>query len=267
LWLNCAATSAPKGNNMTGKQKMLVVDDDRRMVKTICDILRVKGHDPHPAYSGEEAVDMAKGESFDCVLMDFKMPGMDGVEALKMIKAVAPDLPVVLMSAYATEVQAEEASRQGAFAVLAKPIDLQIVLSFLALLRKEESILVVDDDPVFCGILREILQERGFLVETEADPARVIGHMEADYKLLVVLDLKLGGSDGIDILGDIRRKYPTKPVVLVTGYREESADSLEKGMRIGAYTCLYKPQVAEKIVGIIEEIRRRKLRSLLGEPF
>jgi len=252
---------------MTGKQKVLVVDDDRRMVKTICDILRVKGHHPHPAYSGEEAVNRVREEEFDCVLMDLKMPGIDGVEALKLIKEAAPDLPVVLMSAYATDCQAEEASRQGAYAVLTKPIDVQIVLSFLALLRKEESILIVDDDPMFCKTLKDILQARGYLVETETDPDSVLGLMEVNYELLVVLDLKLGGADGGDLLKDIRGRYPTKPVVLVTGNRGESAASIEKGMRIGAYTCLYKPLQIEKLVAIIEETSRGKLRALLGEQF
>lgn len=252
---------------MTGKQKVLVVDDDRRMVKTICDILRVKGHAPHPAHSGEEAVNKVRGECFDCVLMDLKMPGIDGVEALKMIKEAAPELPVVLMSAYATENQAEEANRQGAFAVLTKPIDVQMVLSFLALLRKEERILIVDDDPLFCKTLKEILQARGYRVEAETDPDSVIGHLEENYELLVVLDIKLGRRDGVDVLKEIRRKYPTKPVVLVTGHQGESTSSIEKGMRIGAYTCLYKPLEVEKLVEIIEEVSRRKLRAVLGEPF
>lgn len=243
-----------------------MVDDDRRMVKTICDILRVKGHDPHLAYSGEEAVHMVRGESFDCVLMDLKMPGIDGVEALKKIKEAAPDLPVVLMSAFATESQAEEAERLGAHAVLSKPIDVQNVLSFLSLLRKEESILIVDDDPMFCRTLKDILQVRGYRVETETDPEHVLGVMEANYELLVVLDLKLGRADGVDVLKEIRGKYPTKPVVLVTGQPGESAASIEKAMRIGAYTCLYKPLEIEKLVEIIEETSRRKLRTLLGEP-
>ena len=256
-----------KGRDMTGNQKVLVVDDDRRMVKTICDILRVKGHDPHPAYSGEEAVNKVREDSFDCVLMDLKMPGIDGVEALKMIKAAAPELPVVLMSAYATDLQAEEASRQGAFAVLTKPIDVQMVLSFLALLRKEESILIVDDDPMFCRTLKDILQARGYRVEAESDPDSVIGRLEQNYELLVVLDLKLGKADGVDVLKGIRGRSPTKPVVLVTGSQGESMASIEQGMRIGAYTCLYKPLEMEKLVEIIEEISRRKLRALLGEPF
>ncbi|MBC8018868.1 MAG: response regulator [Verrucomicrobia bacterium] len=252
---------------MTKKQKVLVVDDDRRMVKTICDILRVKGHDPHPAYCGEEAVLKAGEELFDCVLMDLKMPGIDGVEALKRIREVAPDLPVVLMSANASENQAEEASRHGAYAVLTKPIDLQIVLSFLALLRKEESILIVDDDPMFCRTLKDILLERGYRVETEADPDSVMGHLEVDYKLLVVLDLKLGQAEGVDVLKEIRRKYPSKPVVLVTGHHGESMASIEKALRIGAYTCLYKPLEIEKLVAIIEDTSRGKLRDLLREPY
>lgn len=249
---------------MGGRQRILVVDDDRRMVKTVCDILQVKGFDALPAYSGEEAVERAQGESFDCVLMDIKMPGIDGIEALKGIKAVAPELPVVLMSAYSTEEQAGGASRHGAYAVLTKPVDVQMVLSFLALLRKEESILVVDDDPVFCKTLKDILQARGYRVETESEPDRVMGRIEQRYELLVILDLKLGAANGVDVLKEIRSKYPTKPVVLVTGYRGES---IEQGMRIGAYTCLYKPLEAERLVGIVEEISRRKLRAFLGEPF
>jgi DNA-binding NtrC family response regulator len=246
---------------------VLVVDDDRRMVKTICDILKAKGFAAAPAFTGEEAVEMVRAERPDCVLMDFKMPGINGIEALRMMKEIAPDLPVVLMSAYATGDQAEEAKREGAYSVLTKPIDIQQVLSFLSLFRKEESILVVDDDPLFCRTLKDILQSRNYQVETEDDPEKVLSHMEQKYELVVVLDLKLGDADGLDILRDIRLRYPTKPVVLVTGYREEMTAAIEQGLQIGAYTCLYKPLAMEELIGIIKEISREKLRSVLGEPF
>src|SRR5690242_9129965 len=117
---------------MSKQLRVLVVDDDRRMMKTICDILQVKGYEAIPAYSGEEAVAKVKEDSPNCVLMDIKMSGIDGVEALKMIGDAVPDLPVLLMSAYATDEQIEEAKRQGAYAVLTKPIDVQGVLSFLS---------------------------------------------------------------------------------------------------------------------------------------
>ena len=113
---------------------VLVVDDDRRMVKTTCDILRVKGYHALPAHSGEEAVESVRGETLDCVLMDINMPGIDGVEALKRMKGMAPNLPVVLMSANASFEQTEEASRMGALAVLTKPLDIREILCFLACL-------------------------------------------------------------------------------------------------------------------------------------
>ncbi len=249
------------------KTRVLVVDDDRRMVKTICDILNVKGYETIEAYTGEDAVSKTRFEGPDCVLMDIRMPGINGVEALKAIKEFSPELPVVLMSAYATESLAEEGKRLGAYGVLTKPVDLQMVLAFLSLMRKEESVLVVDDDPGFCATVRDILQSRGYRVVTEIDPGKVLGHMEQNYKLVVVLDLKLGNTDGLEVLKSIRAKYPSKPVVLVTAYRDEMAGSIEKGYRLGAYTCLYKPFEAEELIRHIEEIRRRKCRAVLGEPF
>lgn len=252
---------------MSEKSKVLVVDDDRRMVRTISDILRVKGYDVEIAYSGEEAVAKVKSEELDCVLMDLKMPGIDGVDTLKMIKDVSPRIPVILMSAYATEEQVLEAKRCGVAAVLTKPIDFQQVLSFLSLLRREDSILVVDDDPAFSRTLKDILHATGFRVVTEENPAKVLGHMEQQYQLVVILDLKLGNHDGLDVLKSVRARYPGKPVVLVTGYRQEMAASIEQGLQVGAYTCLYKPFAVEELLGIIAEISRKKLGNVLGEPF
>jgi CheY-like chemotaxis protein len=252
---------------MEEKLKILVVDDDRRMVRTICDILKIKGYEPAAAYSGEEAVKKVGEVAPDCVLMDLKMPGIDGVEALRLIKADFPILPVVLMSAYASPEQVAEAKSRGAYSVLTKPINIQLLLSFLVVLKKEQSILVVDDDPAFCRTIKDILETKGYRVETEMDAANVLGHMEHDYKLAVVLDLKLAAANGVEVLRQIRARYPSKPVVLVAGYGKEMANSIQKGEEIGAYACLYKPLEIEGLIGIIEEIRRGKLQSLLGEPF
>jgi len=250
---------------MKKNTKVLVVDDDRRMAKTICDILKIKGYDVIEVNSGEEAVEKVKSDAPDCVLMDIKMSGINGIEALKTLKDMAPDLPVILMSAYATEEQADEAKRLGAYAVLDKPIDIQSLLSFLSVLRKEKSILIVDDDPEFCKTLKDILQARGYRVETEVNPKNVISDMEREYKLVVLLDLKLGNKDGTEILKDIREKYPTKPVILITGYGKEMTGSIDKGFQIGAYACLYKPFEIDMLIEHIEEIDRKKLQAILGE--
>jgi len=243
--------------------KILVVDDDRRIVKTTCDILKIKGYEAVAAFSGEEGVEQVVAAVPDCVLMDIKMTGISGVEAMKRMKAIVPTLPVVLVSAYATEDLIQDAKQSGAYAVLSKPLNFQMILSFLALLRKEENILVVDDDPNFCKTLKGVLNLRGFRVETEGESDKVLSDMEKDYKLVVLLDLDLGTACGVDVLKKIRAKYPSKPVVLVTGYRSEMGDSIDQALKIGAYTCLYKPFETDSLIALIEEIRMKKLKNLL----
>jgi two-component system, NtrC family, response regulator HydG len=244
--------------------KILVVDDDRRIVKTTCDILKIKGHEPIAAYSGEEGVEKVRDNTPDCVLMDIKMTGINGVEAMIRMKQIIPGLPVVLVSAYAADEILEEAKGAGAYAVLSKPLNFPTILSFLSLLYKEESILVVDDDPKFSKTLKDILTLRGFKVQTESEPRKVLDHLEEDYKLAVVLDLKLGAVNGVEVLKDIQAKYPGKPVVLMTGYRREMGDSIEKGRQIGAYTCLYKPFEFDDLFQVLEEIRTGKLQNVLA---
>lgn len=244
--------------------KILVVDDDQRMVNTTCDILRIKGFESISAFSGEEALEKLDNVKPDCVLMDVKMPGINGVEALKRMKAKHPGLPVILASAYATEEVMEEAKRHGAYAVLTKPINFQMILAFLHMFRENESVLVVDDDPNFCRTLKDVLTLRGYNVETEGEPAKVLEHMENDYKLVVLLNIKLGAVDGTTVLRSIREKYPTKPVILVTGYGNDMASSIEKGLKVGAYACLYKPLETESLIALIEDIRGKKYQVVLG---
>lgn len=114
--------------------RILVVDDDRCIVKTTCDILRLKGHEAFAAYSGEEGVAQARTVLPDFVLMDFRMQGISGVEALKLMKASAPGLPVILVSACVTDELLEAARLAGADSVLSKPLDIQNVFSFLDLI-------------------------------------------------------------------------------------------------------------------------------------
>jgi len=80
-----------------------------------------------------------------------------------------------------------------------------------------------------------------------------------------IMEAKLGKADGLAVLESIRARYPTKPVVLVTGYKEDMRASIEKGLRIGAYTCLYKPLETEALIGLIREISGKKLWNVLGE--
>jgi two-component system response regulator HydG len=113
------------------RPRILIVDDDREMVKTLCDILRLHGWDTAEAYSGEEAVAAQQEFEYPCVLMDIKMPGVDGIEAFKMMRATFPELRVILMTAHSSPESMQDAMRQGAYRVVPKPLDLPALLALL----------------------------------------------------------------------------------------------------------------------------------------
>jgi CheY-like chemotaxis protein len=110
---------------------LLVVDDEDGMRDTLLDIMEAFDLDAEEARNGQEAVDKVRDGHYDLVLMDIKMPVMDGVQALTEIKRLFPHLPVIMMTAYAHSDAVAEAQRQGAEAILAKPLNIAEVLPLI----------------------------------------------------------------------------------------------------------------------------------------
>jgi CheY-like chemotaxis protein len=110
---------------------VLVVDDDVGMVDTLVDILSARRYRVGTAYSGEAAVAMVRQMTYDAVLMDIQMPGLNGVEALRQIKGLAPKLSVIMMTAFTRDELVEEARQATAVTVLPKPLDMDSVLTLL----------------------------------------------------------------------------------------------------------------------------------------
>lgn len=257
---------------MSENLRILVVDDDRRMAKTLSDIFSAKGYFVGIAHSGAEALEKvraagkAEASQFGCVLTDVRMPEMNGIELHKAITEIEPALSVVLMTAYATDDLVREGLERGAIASLTKPLKINSLLNFFAALRKKSVIAIVDDDPKFCSTLRQILWTREMQVTIITDPSRVVEALTPDVQT-VLLDMKLNVHSGLGVLKKIRLNHPRLPVVLVTGYREEMAAAIETGLRINAYTCLYKPVEIKDLLKVLAEIRHQELGSILGRPF
>jgi DNA-binding NtrC family response regulator len=249
---------------MKSTLRILVVDDDAGMVKTLVDILKVKGYEAEAAFSAPEALAKLAASHFDCVLSDVKMPQVNGVELYRAIKDRQPDLPLVLMTAYSTDDLVREGLAEGAITCLTKPLDINALLHFFASLRRERSVVIVDDDAQFCRTLGDILQVRGFVVVLVTDHRKVMEAIVPDGRV-VLLDMKLNNVSGLEILREIRKRYPHLPVILVTGYREEMAAAIEAALEIKAYTCLYKPLQIEKLLQVLTQVHNRELSRVLGQ--
>ena len=108
---------------MTKKPRILVVDDEAAMRESLNDWLLEDGYEVGLAAGGEEALIMASENSWEVILLDLKMPGMDGIETLKRLKEISPEAEILMMTAYATVDTAVQAMKEGAYDYLVKPFD------------------------------------------------------------------------------------------------------------------------------------------------
>lgn len=112
---------------MEALKRVLVIDDDPVVGKSIDRVLTPKGYAVIAAASGEEALARLANESYDVVYTDIRMPGMDGLEVARRIKAVRPWLPVVVVTGYGTEKNEAEARELGVTGFLHKPLSPEMI--------------------------------------------------------------------------------------------------------------------------------------------
>jgi len=108
--------------------KILVIDDERSIRNTLKDILEYEKYSVDLAEDGIKGIEKVKGNSFDIVLCDIKMPGMDGIEVLEQLVQISPDTPVVMISGHGNIDTAVESIKKGAFDYIEKPLDLNRLL-------------------------------------------------------------------------------------------------------------------------------------------
>ena len=116
---------------------------------------------------------------------------------------------------------------------------------------KQLTLLIVDDEADFVTVLAERLALRGFRAETAVSGAEAMKKVAENGFRVLVLDVKMPGIDGLELMDEIKRKHPDLPVILLTGHGS-TADA-ERGMEAGAYDYIMKPvdldELIEKIKG------------------
>ena len=122
---------------MPDSYRILIVDDDLDILANLSDILTELGYDIITAASGQEALerlseaDAEDTQQLDLCLLDFKMPGMDGVELLEKIHERRPDVPAIMVTAYAGEDGDRRALEAGTWKVMWKPVDVRLLIGMI----------------------------------------------------------------------------------------------------------------------------------------
>jgi DNA-binding NtrC family response regulator len=246
-------------------RRALVVDDDKFMVRTLSDVLRVKGWQVTQAYSGASAVEAARATPFDVVLMDIKMPGMDGVAAFKAMKAEQPSLRVVLMTAYASQDLIAEAENEGVLRIMPKPLNLPALLSLLTgSFDEDRPVLIVDHDAAFLKTLSDLLRVRGFptVLARNRDEAEYL--MSQRRPAAVLLHMNIAAASEGDALFAARAISPPVALILYSG---QDAGEMEPGAGAGEgrsrmptwiHAYLKKPFDVDYVTGMLDAIRSRR---------
>ena len=117
---------------MSEKAKILIVDDDVSMCETLSDILEEKGYYVAVAQDGPEAIEGVENQRFDLALIDIVMPGMNGVEVLRQIKAIDPQVTTMVMTGHAALGESiSDALEAGADGILYKPLDIDAIVEMI----------------------------------------------------------------------------------------------------------------------------------------
>jgi len=124
-------------------ERVLLVDDEKEFLDIMSERMESRGMIVTTAESADQALAIIKKETFDAIVMDFQMPGMDGMEALKSIKGIKPELQIILLTGYATIEKTVEAMKIGAMDFLEKPADIE-ALSKKIKAAKTEKMLIVE---------------------------------------------------------------------------------------------------------------------------
>lgn len=111
--------------------KILYIDDEISALKAISAILKKAGFEVLMATTAEEGISILKESHLDCLLLDYRLPGMDGIDLLRWLKYSEINIPTVMLTAYGTIEKAVEAMKLGAFHYLIKPVDTELLINVL----------------------------------------------------------------------------------------------------------------------------------------
>lgn len=231
--------------------RVLIVDDDRDFAAGLALLLRVEGYEVVLAASGEEALEIFKGEDFDITFMDVRLPGMSGMESFFEIRRLKPDARVMMMTAFSVEQLLRDAVDGGALGVLDKPLDPDKVLDILESVKPAGLVLVVDDDPEFAHSLQMYLAKAGYRVLLAHTGREAVDRVLANGVDVLVLDLRLPVMSGLEVYLELKRRQCSPPTMVVTGYAVEEAGAIHRLKQMSVAGCLVKPFAPEALISAI----------------
>lgn len=239
----------PAGFGVNLGATILVVEDDPEVAELLRLTLEHEGHQVLLANTGEKALHLARTEQPDLISLDIRLPDLDGFEVLQLLKR-NPDtaaIPVVIVSVVFDQ---DRGLRLGAVDYFSKPLDEPRLLTVInGVLASKGTVLVVDDDRDTLNLLRTALRAQGLQVRTATRGERALRVAQENPPALIMLDLKLPGMDGYQVLKALKQHPATAniPVVVMTGFADPADGVPPEIEALGALRFVTKPFSMEEL--------------------
>jgi DNA-binding NtrC family response regulator len=279
------------------KIKLLLVDDEEDYVRTMAERMEMRDVGSRVALNGEEALRMVQEDAPDVMVLDLRMPGIDGMAVLERVKKTHPHIQVIILTGHGSDREEREARQLGAFEYLQKPADTVRLLATVRSAWKKSleflqqsrdkfdramtaaafaeggltaaardhlvepqdadeagpaetepahtpggtalKVLYVDDEEDFVRTMAERMEMRALGGEVALSGEAALHMIEGDVPDVMVLDLRMPGLDGLEVLRRVKATYPQVEVIVMTGRGTDQDE--EEAKKLGAFAYLTKP--------------------------
>ena len=231
--------------------QILVVDDELAFREAVHHTLTERRHGVSTAINTDHAMNLMASQVFDLIILDVMMPGEPGTVLLKNVRASGNRVPIVVYSVKVDAALEIEMRQAGANEVLNKKLSLDVLADCIERILtaagkapavpsgSKKHLLVVDDERSIRQMLVLFFGKKGYEVAEASSGEDAVAKVREKKPDLVMLDMNMGGMNGLDALREILKMHPALGVVMTTG--EEDDETVRQAMALGAYGYVLKP--------------------------
>lgn len=250
--------------------KVLIIDDEVLLTDMLRVMLGKLGHDVLTASHGQDGLDKFQQFHPDLVLLDYKMPGADGIQVLQELMAMAPTTPTIMLSAWASDNVENQARQLGIREFLRKGLSLDVILDRInrvldvtsrkplgkvtpkampdpgtARAGAASHILVVDDEPLIGDMIRRYFTKRGYQVSWAASRDETLALVTQRKPDVIILDMYMPDGLGLEVLHSLHAQECHAPVIVLSAAQDDRL--LQACLNAGVLDIMPKPVNFERM--------------------